>query len=365
LRRHLLANRARLANQLKFLRGYLTGYPVYRPIFDHTVYESDNRELGSTYLFAAKLTHSPSCTGLKGPAVIEFEHPFALIGHIDDRTDYNEFRADLKERFSEFCAKLDARVHRLLGSSKGALQHLGKILAKTGCRIDERCVAHAYWAIRQRRSVIPQVRGTINVFHYGRAHPGYKGTRDVLALSKLFPKVQFQICIDTTLPIVKEHRRQDNITFIPTESKRGYDRALASSHILLNPLYGDGWGVVLEAIALAMPIIGYATYDKQEAVEHDRTGFLVECPTSLSLYDGFFDPGYRNLHDFECAVLSSDNNALVARLAEYLDRYVEDRELLHAHSENTGQLFRRQFSVARRLKTIRSLYVQILEGLQE
>lgn len=51
---------------------------------------------------------------------------------------------------------------------------------------------------------------------------------------------------------------------------------LASAHVLVNPSYKEGWGLVnIEANAVGTPVVGYRVQGTKDSVRHDETGVLV------------------------------------------------------------------------------------------
>lgn len=51
---------------------------------------------------------------------------------------------------------------------------------------------------------------------------------------------------------------------------------LSRSHILINPSYREGWGLVnIEANAVGTPVVGYQVQGTKDSVRHEETGILV------------------------------------------------------------------------------------------
>ena len=135
------------------------------------------------------------------------------------------------------------------------------------------------------------------------------------------------------------------------------------SHVLIYPIYGDGWGVILEALSLAMPIICYDSFDKDEAVRDEYNGYLIPLPGHLSFLDGFWDGSYRNWNEYSSYIADHDNFPQVEFLAGALEQYCQHPELLLEHSRNAGALLEVNRNPAYRVTRIKEIYKEILQKL--
>lgn len=347
--------------KLKCLRGVCCSYKVYRPDVDHTVYEEDNKKLLSTFKNAATIHHVVS-NSLSRPLnryqIIEMEHPFALVGHLGIESDYRLFRQSWLTDLRRFISGFDSRRHRIIASSIGARNYLNTYLRSIDFSMPEDGITQIYWGLSKKREIINVVR-EIRVFHSGGMYPYSKGTRDVIDLARRFPSVKFCISVDLSSSLVKSNS-SPNIEFVDVWSKREYLRGLRESNLFLLPLYGDGWGAPLEALAYAIPIIGYNTFDKNEIVIHNRNGFLIDVPRHTSFYDGFFDGDYGNWSEYNEFIADSDNSKQVDSLCFALEKYCSIPKLIKEHSAAGSKLFDETFSSAGRLQKIRPVYNNLI-----
>ena len=83
--------------------GKLKKFPVYRPDIDHSVYEADNRFLGSTTRDKARIIHQVSWQkAIPKPALVEFEHALALINPPNQFSDFVQYRESISKRIEAF-----------------------------------------------------------------------------------------------------------------------------------------------------------------------------------------------------------------------------------------------------------------------
>jgi hypothetical protein len=349
-----LALRARIMG--KQIRGLFTGYPVYRPWVDHSVYAIDNARLGSTLRSRANIVHQVSIGGsLASRAVVEFEHAFALLGHLDERTDYVAFREHLPQAAKRLRAMLDLSRHRLVAASHGARRSLLDL--DVFSEVELGLIPVVRWAtIAHSRSPHAE-RRQLEVFHFGGQHPIAKGTHDVLEVARLLPDVRFHLSVELSHPAVANS--PSNVDLHPFWSRSQYLRALRCSDVMLSPLYSDGWGVYLDALAFGLPIVCYDTYDKREAVEHGQTGFVISAPKELSFYDSFLSGRYQCWSQYQEHVLTGRDSNRVARLADALVIYASQPGLLAEHS--MGAMTRRaaKHDPKSRLSMLRAIYDEL------
>ena len=218
------------------------------------------------------------------------------------------------------------------------------------------------WSHFKSGSVIKPSKDRLRVFHYGGWDPFAKGTYDVLALSKLFPNVDFEISVDLDHAFIKSVS-QSNVNFYPAYSKRLYNAAIKKSHILLYPIYADGWGVGFDALSLAMPIIVYDSYDKAEIVINGETGFLVPVARHLSYLDSFYTGPYVNWEDYNAYVAAHANATQVELLAEVLEKYCRCPESILEHSRNASSFFDLHHNPYARIRRIQEIYSEILSTI--
>jgi glycosyltransferase involved in cell wall biosynthesis len=345
----------------KLLKGRLGSYPVYRPPVDHSVYEVDNRLLGSTDQRSATLTHQVSWVReVPGRCLVEFEHPFALVGHVDERTDYVRFRDELRARVERFCRWFDPCRHRLLATSAGAAARARSLFLEHSCPVPEQAIEVLHWGAQAVPHCPDRTRRALRVFHYGGAYPWAKGTGDLLAVARLLPHVHFFVSADPGHALFCGQSLPANVELTPFTSKRDYVRMMGQSDVVMCPTYSDGWGVFIDALARGMPVIAYGSYDKAEAVIDGRTGFVVPLPAKLSLYDGFMAGQFRNWAEYNAFVASSESSELRSALGEAVNRYETDRALLLAHAEAAAELFRQRHDGLARVKRIREIYRAML-----
>ena len=341
--------------------GALRRWPIFRPPVDHSVYAFDNAQLPSTFTPFARLVHRASWHGpVDCRAVIEFEHPFALLGHIDARSDYAHFQQSLAARLQRFFAWFDPRRHHLIGTSQGAVQQACALAQAHGYSIAPSAVTALPWAGMPRRSALPPVTGPLRVFHYGGEHPASKGTHDVLAVAARLPQVRFDISVQrdhALLPPVA----LPNVRILPFENKTAYNRAINHAHVLLNPIYGDGWGVILDALQRAMPIITYDSYDKRECVDDGVSGQLIALPAHLSLYDGFATRPTANWQAYNHYIIDHVSHERVDALTHAVSQYADDYNLLQRHSMQAAQLYKLRHFGPHRVARILHIYQRLLD----
>ena len=105
--------------RLKLLYGKITNYPVFRPPIDHSLYEADNRLLGSTTRSNAKIIHQMSWSSpILKPVLVEFEHGLALIKPPHQNSDFVQYRQDISYKINSFLNGLS----RASTGSAGVLQ---------------------------------------------------------------------------------------------------------------------------------------------------------------------------------------------------------------------------------------------------
>ena len=344
--------------------GKLTRYPVYRPDIDHSLYEVDNRLLGSTTRDKALIIHQMSWQKpISKPALVEFEHGLALINPPDRFSDFVQYRESIPKRIEAFFSWFIPGVHRLCGSSSGAMESFLALARQHGKDVPLWACETLKWSHIKSRSIIRPPRNRLRVFHYGGWYPFAKGTHDILALAKLFPSVDFEISVDLEQPCVKSVRC-DNVHLYPAHSRRLYNAAMKRSHILLHPIYSDGWGVGLEALSLAMPMIVYDSYDKSEIVINEKTGYLISVPKQLSYLDSFYTGPYQNWDEYNTYVADHDNSQQVELLAEALEKYCRQPEMLLEHSREASIFFDLHHNPAARVRRIREIYAEILSAME-
>lgn len=350
--------------RLKCVRGFLFGHEIYRPDVDHTVYEDDNRHLPSTFKRLATVSHTVSNI-LDRPLhqyhIIEIEHPFALIGHVGAERDYCSFRKNALADFERFVSGFDPARHRIIANSIGAKNYLNSYLNNIGLAIPEYAVYQIYWGLKKRRYLV-NVSRNISVFHSGGTYPYSKGTKDVIDLARKFPSVKFYISVDLSSKLVG-NSSLPNIEYLDVWSKAAYLKGLRESSLFLLPIYGDSWGAPLEALSYAMPIIGYNTYDKNEIIDDQQNGFLIDIPPSLSFYDGFFDGGYRNWDEFNELIADSNNSKQLDAMCFALDAYCSSPQLIKDHSAAASEIFDRKFLSAKRLAKVQQVYKELLNDI--
>jgi glycosyltransferase involved in cell wall biosynthesis len=343
----------------KQTQGALRQWPVYRPPIDHAVYDFDNEALPSTYPSRARIVHRMSWSGvLDRPAVIEFEHPFALVGHLDARTSYRDFARDLPSRLGTFIESFDPQKHRLLGTSQLAVSAAHELLQAFGLNVASDSIEVLRWGGLPRLPAVRTPRARLRVFHYGGAFPFAKGTHDVIAVAARLPHVEFEICVNLAHPLAQATRLR-NVHFHPLESKAAYDAAIDRSHVLLNPLYADGWGAILDALARSMPLVTYDSYDKAEAVRHGTSGVLVHLPPHLSFYASVLAGEYDTWDDYNAYVAAHRDPVRVDALAAAIEAYEADIDLLRFHSREAACLYREQHDGPARIARLRTIYNEI------
>lgn len=342
--------------------GAVQGWPVYRPMMDHSVYEADNRLLPSTRKHLAKIVHQVSITTPpESPAVVEFEHGTALVGHLGYDIDYRRFRARLAEKWERFTRWYDPAKHRLLATSRGARQSAFELAERTGHSLNPAGLRVVPWAVPQRATSITVGGGALTVFHYGGAFPYAKGTHDVLRAARRLPHVRFEICADPSHECLRVPL-PSNVTVVPHLDRSAYLRSLNRAHVLANPIYSDGWGVILDATSRAIPVVSYRTFDKDEAVGHDETGELIDVPKELSWYDGFFGEHWHSWREYN-AFLRDATPTPADALAAAIARYDEDRERLRRHSHTTAAFHATHHDPRARFATILNVYSELLSSL--
>lgn len=365
LRKRVICQRERLRFASKRMWAVLTRYPVFRPRVDHTVYESDNKYLGTTSGERAFMEHRVSCTHpISKPALIEFEHGFALFGHLDEKTDYVRFRQSLPKKLRVFFGWFNPEIHRLCATSFKARDMFRSMCRDHGYDLPESACEVLRWGFPKRRSVVRPPSGKLRVFHYGGFHPFSKGTGDVFALAKLFPSVSFEVSVDLNHPFVRKNV-PPNVNLYPVESKARYNAAMKKCHILVYPVYGDGWGVGLECMSLAMPIIVYNSYDKSEMVSDNSTGYVVRIPEHLSFYDGFMESPCRNWTEFGEYISADDNSDRVALLASALENYCRSTRTLMEHSRAAAVRLEKYHDPLIRIRRIKEIYAEILSNVNK
>lgn len=350
--------------KLKCLRGFFLRYAIYRPNVDHTVYDEDNRKLLSTFKGSAAIYHfvsNPLRQRLNQYQIIEMEHPFSLVGHLDTRSDYRTFRQNCFDELKRFVSGFDPARHRIISNSIGGKDFLSRYLNVIGLTIPESSIHQIYWGLGKKRQSV-QLSNNISVFHSGGTYPYSKGTKDVIDLARKFPSVKFYISVDLDSKLIK-NSSLPNIEYMDVWSKAAYVKGLTGSSIFLLPIYGDGWGAPLEALSYAMPIIGYNTYDKSEIIHDQQNGFLIDIPPSLSFYDGFFDGAYRNWDEFNELVADSNNSKQLDAMCFALDAYCSSPQLIRDHSAAASEIFDGKFLCANRLAKVRQVYQELLNEM--
>lgn len=341
--------------------GVLRGWPVYRPPIDHSLYAFDNAHLPTTYPQRARLVHRVSWwTEIAQPALIEFEHALALVGHVDLNDDYVEFKRSLPGRLARFFDWFSSGQHRLLGATSEAVQSAHTLAARYGHAIPSDRIEVLRWGGQLLRPCLPDVTGPLRVFHFGGKYPAFKGSHDVLAVARRLPRVSFHVVIDLEHPFA-EALRLPNVTLHSVDNKRTYDQTLSLCHVLLHPIYGDGWGVILDALSQAMPMVIYDTFDKREALQPDETGSLVPVPARLSFYDGFMNNDYANFHEYNAFVVQHADPSRVDAMVSALSAYDADRQRLRAHSLATGRFYLARHDGRQRVARIRAIYDEMLQ----
>ena len=129
---------------------------------------------------------------------------------------------------------------------------------------------------------------------------------------------------------------------------------------MLHPIYGDGWGVVIDALTHAMPLVIYDSYDKAEAIEKDVSGRLVALPKALSFYDGFEAGTYRNAAEFEELIAASADRTRIESIAGHIEAYARNEELLRVHSAASVRRCAERHDPETRASQIRELYRELL-----
>ncbi|MFH1130703.1 MAG: glycosyltransferase [Pseudomonadota bacterium] len=362
-----LSSKRTVALRSKMLLGAIRHYPVFRPLVDHSVYREDNRRLGCTFRKRAKIIHSISWparipNNIPPGALIEFEHPFALVGHLDEQTDYVSFRQNLHSLLQNFLAWFHHGQHRLIGCTNGAVRSLLALFHDSYSQYLSESVELLRWGIPKYRHRITPPKNKLNVFHYGGPYPYAKGTHDVLAAARRLLSVDFHVVADLTHPLFRTPPPV-NVRLYPFENKRQYDLALFQSHLLIYPIYADGWGVILDALSAALPIIIYDSYDKDEAVIHDKTGMLVRLPKQLSFYDDFARGEYRNWTEYNTMIADCFSQERANTLASFVENYARDKNMLIEHSWQTSLLHDRHHDPRRRIHRIHQIYENIIRYL--
>jgi glycosyltransferase involved in cell wall biosynthesis len=76
---------------------------------------------------------------------------------------------------------------------------------------------------------------------------------------------------------VKEYGLEKVVTFFGYVDQKQKFELLAKAHLMINPSYREGWGlVVIEAAAMKTPTIGYRVPGLVDSVLDQKTGILVE-----------------------------------------------------------------------------------------
>lgn len=348
---------------LKSTWGALRNYPVFRVPHDHSVYAADNQRLPTTTFKRARLVHRVSCwEKQEKPAVIEFEHPFMLIGGVGEGLDYDKLRATMADKFRELVGWLDPQRYRLVATSTMAGERAVATLARYGMAAPDGIVRVLPWSSEVRRRSVPPMRGVLNVFHYGGLYPASKGTLDVLRVAALLPQVLFHVSVALDHPMLPK-RLPANVKLFPLYSRRDYYSALRRSHVVLHPIYGDGWGIIIDALAHAMPVVLYDSYDKAEGIEDGVSGRVVSLPSSLSFYDNFLHGKFRTVSEFEQLIADSYDESRISRLAQALNQYAESEDLLRNHSTAAVARVVAKHEPDRRAKQLRALYDELLRAV--
>lgn len=350
--------------QLAQAAGAAQGWPVYRPPVDHSVYESDNRALPSTRLSLASIVHQVSITTQPSqPAVVEFEHGAALVGHLGYDIDYRHFRDELTDKWTRFTRWYDPTRHRLIATSEGAKASAFDLAQRCGLELDPAGFRVVRWAVPQRRTAPLKAHDKrLRVFHYGGAHPYAKGSHDVLRAARLLPGVDFDICADASHECFRAPV-PSNVALISHSNRAAYLAALDRAQVLVNPVYSDGWGVILDATSRALPVVSYRTFDKNEAVAHDQTGELIDVPDELSWYDGFFGEHWHSWRDYNAFLRDATPTGPSDALAAAIARYDEDRNRLLNHSQATASFHASRHNPRARFAAILNAYSELLASI--
>lgn len=339
----------------KVFYGIVSGYKVYRPFVDHSVYENDNYRLGTTSFSKAEIIHQVSMSSNsffdQKRHIIEIEHPSALFGHLDETTDYRRWKSDLKSFIDDFIGPFKKTNSIILCTSEKCLTELKRIFKGTDFPIaNVKCL---HWAAKSHKYIAKKTEKINTAFHYAGRRPLSKGALDILFTAKQLNSIKFIIVIDLTLQICEELRKVPNIELVDLASKRDYLIKLKESDVVICPTYLDGWGIYLDAISYNKPIISYKSYDKSEIVYHDFNGFLIEI--NESFYDNFFESDWENLNDYEEFI--KERYILNApQIVHYLSKYQEEIYLIDQHGYNSYCLANDKFNQGKRISEIKKIY---------
>lgn len=80
-----------------------------------------------------------------------------------------------------------------------------------------------------------------------------------------------------TKKLAKKLKILPKINFFGYVTEKKKFELLAKSHVMINPSYHEGWGLVnIESNSVGTPVVGYNVHGTRDSVKHNKTGVLVK-----------------------------------------------------------------------------------------
>lgn len=150
------------------------------------------------------------------------------------------------------------------------------------------------------------------------------------------------VLISFTIPKNIEEKYKDKIKIYRHVSRDElFSKFYPSSNIFVYPGFSDTFGFsLLEAMSFGIPIVTVNAFAREEIVNHEKTGFIVERPKNINLYK-----------------FGKNEIKLVKMIVEKTSLLIEDLSLRNKMSKNARKEIEcGKFSICRRNKKLKKIY---------
>jgi len=182
--------------------------------------------------------------------------------------------------------------------------------------------------------------------------------------NKNHPETKFTIACND---VPNSFNISDNIEIIntPMLSSERKNYLFNKADVFLFPCLHDSYGVYIEALAYALPMISSHIFDKAEIIIDNKCGYLIEPP--FSLYEHNIGLDYKDYDEFVSLIQKKYSNGefeeMINKMVEKLEYLYNNKEVLQEMGANCHNHLVDTFSIEERNLRLTEIYTNILKDL--
>ena len=294
------------------------------------------------------------------PFVVEFEH-FLIFCHYKEYRDYkkmiNGVQASKKLLESNLCKGI-------IIWSYGSLKEMEKYIDVSSIKKKIYIIRPTIKEINLNRVEENKIFRLLNIANRFWS----KGTFMVIEAFKIFNKKYNNTTLNLVCNDIPKNFNIPKGVYIKNTSKLKKKDKLnlfANSDVFLHPTLQDAYGVYIEALAYKLPIISSSIYDKNEVVLDNVCGFLINSP--LTMFDSKVGIEFNNYEEFVALIKKKYKagvfDEMINQIANKIEYLYLNKNILVQMRENCHTHFKKKFSLNKRNKKLKKMYIEILKNI--